>query len=78
MPYDDGRNSARARSAHIRTSHDHEATQLEEMRRRSASLEPHQGRVSLLTRLSVAFGRSLRRPADANEAEAIASAGHVE
>lgn len=76
MPYDDGRYSARARSARIRASHDYEATQLEAMRRRSA-LESRPGRASLVTRLSAAFtwprGRS-----DAKETDAIASAGHVE
>ena len=78
MPYGDEGNGARARSARIRTSHDYEATQLEEMRRRSAPLELHAGRSSLLTRLSAAFGRMPGRRADIKEAEAIAGPGHVE
>jgi hypothetical protein len=78
MPYDDGRNGARARSARIRTSHDYEATQLEEMRSRSAALEPRPARVVLRTRLSVLFGGRRGRRVDAKEAEAIGSVGHVE
>ena len=78
MPYDAGGNGARARSARIRTSHDYEATQLEEMRRRSVPLEPRPRRHSLLTRLSGAFGHMSRRSADVKETEAIASTGHVE
>ena len=77
MPYDDGRNSTRARSARIRASHDYEATQLEEMRRRSAAREPRPGRASLLTRLSAAFARP-RDCSDAKGTDAIVSAGHVE
>jgi hypothetical protein len=78
MPYDDGRNGARARSARIRTGHDYEATQLEEMRRRTATLEQRPERVLLWTRLSVLFGRKPGHRADVGEAEAIASAAHAE
>jgi hypothetical protein len=78
MPYDDGRNSARARSARIRTGHDYEATQLEEMRRRTATLEQRPERVLLRTRLAELFGRKPGRRADVREAEAIASASHVD
>jgi hypothetical protein len=78
MPYDAGGNGARARSARIRTSHDYEATQLEEMRRRSVPLEPRPRRGSLVTRLAAPFGHMPRRRADVEETEAIASAGHVE
>ena len=58
MPYDDGRNSARARSARIRTSHDYEGTQLEEMRRRTRELGEPEPR--LLARLAAAIGRVRR------------------
>jgi hypothetical protein len=53
MPYDDGRNSARARSARIRASHDYEGTQLEEMRRRTRELGEPEPR--LLARLAAAI-----------------------
>jgi hypothetical protein len=78
MPFDDGRNSARARSARIRAEHDYEANELDAMQRRSAALEGRPGRVSLLTRLSGVFGGVRGRPADANEAKVIAEAAHVE
>jgi hypothetical protein len=78
MPYDDGRNSARARSARIRSSHDYDGTQLEEMRLRTAALEPRPRPVSLLTGLSAAFARRLRRRADASETDVLVSASHVE
>jgi len=77
MPYDDGRNGARARSARIRSSHDYEATQLEAMRRRTASPEARPARVPLVARLSAVFAR--RRPvAELAEPDAMASAGHAE
>jgi len=78
MPYDDGRNSARARSARIRSSHDDEGTHLEEMRLRTVALEGRARRVSLLTGLSSAFGRRLRRRADVAETDVLVSASHVE
>ena len=78
MPYDDGRNSARARSARIRSSHDDEGTQLEEMRLRTVALEGRPRRSSLLTDLSAAFARRLRRRSDASEADVLVSASHVE
>jgi hypothetical protein len=74
MPYDDGRNSARARSARIRASHDYEATQLEEMRRRSAAIESCPG---LLRRLSAVFARP-HRGVDVAETDAVASTAHAE
>ena len=77
MPYDDGRNGARARSARIRASHDYEATQLEEMRRRSESLEPRPARVPLLTRLSAVFARP-HPGVDAGETDVVARARHAE
>jgi hypothetical protein len=78
MPYDAGGNGARARSARIRTSHDYEATQLEEMRRRSEARETLPGRASLLTRLTRVFGGTDRHPAAVTDPDAIASAAHVE
>ena len=76
MPYDDGRNSARARSARIRASHDHEGTQLEEMRRRTRELGEPEPR--LLARLAAAVGRVRRADSSgqvlAGESE-IASGG---
>jgi hypothetical protein len=45
MYREDGSNGARARSARIRASHDGEATQLDSMRRRSATLDATTGRV---------------------------------
>jgi hypothetical protein len=75
MPYDDGSNSARARSAQIRASHDYEATHLEEMRRRSASPAPRRTRAPLLTRLSAVIAR---RHADAGELDVTARPSHAE
>ena len=69
MPYDDGRNSARARSARIRASHDHEGTQLEEMRRRTRELGDPEPR--LLARLAAAIGRVRR--ADPSSGQVIAA-----
>ena len=77
MPYDEGRNSTRARSARIRASHDYEATQLEEMRRRSAAPDVRPARAPLLTRLSAVFLRA-RGASDAKQPDAIVRAGHVE
>jgi hypothetical protein len=59
MPYDDGRNSGRARSARIRASHDYEATQLDSMRRRTREEAEPEPRGRLVARLATAF-RSLR------------------
>jgi hypothetical protein len=78
MPYDDGRNGARARAARIRTGHDYEATELEEMRRRTETLEQRPPRALLRTRLSLLFGRKPGPRADFGEAEGIASSAHVE
>jgi hypothetical protein len=78
MPFDDGSNSARARSARIRAEHDYEANELEAMQRRSAAFEARPRRVSLLTRISDVFGGMRGRPADAGDAAVIAEAAHVE
>jgi hypothetical protein len=82
MRYDDGRNSARARSARIRASHDYEATLLEEMRRRTLQGGEPEFRRSLATRLTSAFGRlrgsnpgPAHVPAAENEVETTALAG---
>jgi hypothetical protein len=77
MPYDAGGNGARARSARIRTSHDYEATHLEEMRRRSVRVAPQPERGSILSRLSAPFRRVPPRNAEVGATEAIASVGHV-
>ena len=53
----DGSNSARARSARIRASHDYEATELDTMRRHGAARELQQ-RPSFVTRLSLLVGRA--------------------
>ena len=55
----DGSNSARARSARIRTAHDYEATQLDTMRRNAAAL-PEPSRVPLAARIASAFRRAPR------------------
>ena len=55
----DGSNSARARSARIRTAHDYEATQLDTMRRNAATL-PEPSRVPLAARIASAFRRAPR------------------
>jgi hypothetical protein len=77
MPYDDGRNSARARSARIRASHEYEATHLEEMRRRATPIESRPDRASLLGRLRAVFARP-HPNVDVAETDAIASAAHAE
>jgi hypothetical protein len=56
----DGSNSARARSAHIRSSHDYESNQLDSMRRRTAELGAQEPRVSFVARLVSSFGRRSR------------------
>jgi hypothetical protein len=53
----DGSDSARARSARIRSSHDDEATQLDAMRRRTQETPEPVDRIRLMTRL----GRVVRR-----------------
>lgn len=53
----DGSNSARARSARIRASHDYEATELDTMRRNGAARGLQQ-RASFVTRLSLLVGRA--------------------
>ena len=63
----DGSNSARARSARIRASHDYEATQLDTMRRNGAARELQQ-RPSFVTRLSLLVGRARGLGADAAQA----------
>jgi hypothetical protein len=55
----DGSNSARARSARIRTAHDYEATQLDTMRRNAAA-RPEPSRVTLAARIASAFRRAPR------------------
>jgi hypothetical protein len=61
----DGANSARARSARIRSAHDGEADQLETMRRNAMALrERRRARVSLVSRLASALGRSRRLDVD--------------
>jgi hypothetical protein len=54
----DGSNSARARSARIRTTHDYEATELDSMRRAGELARQQPARVSLVARVAAAFGRS--------------------
>jgi hypothetical protein len=78
MPYDAGGNGARARSARIRTSHDYESTQLEEMRRRSVRVTPQPERGSILSRLSAPFRRMPDGTAEVEATEAIASVGHAD
>jgi hypothetical protein len=56
----DGSNSARARSARIRTAHDYEATELDSMRRAGELARQQSQRVSLMARVAAAFGRSSR------------------
>jgi hypothetical protein len=55
----DGSNSARARSARIRSAHDYEATQLDTMRRNPVVRE-EPSRVPLTARIASAFGRAPR------------------
>ena len=71
MPYDDGRNGARARSARIRASHDYEATQLDSMRR--GTQESAQPEARLLTRLTAAFGRVSRSSGEPARVQAVES-----
>ena len=78
MPYDDGRNSARARSARIRASHDYEATHLEEMRRRTREGAQPATRIALMARVASAFSVLHPKPATQvpvaqNEIEAAAT-----
>jgi hypothetical protein len=57
----DGSNSARARSARIRASHDDEATLLESMRRNGRTRDLHRRpRASLATRLASLVRRGRR------------------
>ena len=67
MPYDDGRNSARARSARIRASHDYEGTQLEEMRLRTREIGEPEPR--LLARIAAVFGHV--RTSDSSSAQVV-------
>ena len=53
----DGSNSARARSARIRTAHDYEATELDSMRRAGEVARQQPQRVSLMARVAAAFRR---------------------
>jgi hypothetical protein len=73
----DGSDSARARSARIRSSHDYEATQLEAMARRTQEAAEPVDRVRLMARLGSAI-RRLRRSSPVlpvqSEVEAGASA----
>jgi hypothetical protein len=54
----DGSNSARARSARIRTTHDYEATELDSMRRAGELARQQPPRASLRARVAGIFGRS--------------------
>jgi hypothetical protein len=56
----DGSGSARARSARIRTAHDHEATELDSMRRAGELARQQPPRASLMARVAAVFGRSTR------------------
>ena len=58
--YRDGSDSARARSARIRASHDYEATELESMRQRTLAGDRLEARASRIAHLGAALGR-LRR-----------------
>jgi hypothetical protein len=58
----DGSNSARARSARIRTEHDYEATQLESMRRRTSELGERAERVHWWRAAAASLARMARRP----------------
>lgn len=71
----DGSNGARARSARIRSSHDHEATKLDSMRRNAAARDAQPARASLLVRMASIFGRQRTwNPTADAEGESIASA----
>jgi hypothetical protein len=62
--YDGGQNGARARSSRIRSAHDHEATTLDSMRRRSQALQeqPTRSRWQLVrVVLTLGRGRARRR-----------------
>jgi hypothetical protein len=48
--FDDGRNGSRARSARIRSAHDHEATALETMRRRAPGEPKQRARIARIVR----------------------------
>jgi hypothetical protein len=69
--HQDGSNSARARSARIRTAHDGEANELESMRRRAAASELRvPSHVSLVARL-----RTFLRGARTTGAESLLVSG---
>jgi hypothetical protein len=53
----DGSNSARARSARIRATHDDEATRLDSMRRNGEELRSHPSRMA---RVAAVLGRARR------------------
>jgi hypothetical protein len=79
----DGSNSARARSARIRTAHDDEATRLDSMHRRASSVpRQRRSRVALIDRLSSFLLRARVRQAESpleastrDEVDAIADSG---
>ena len=78
----DGSDSARARSARIRASHDYEATQLESMRRNTVELAQPKPHGLFLTRVAsaVAHVRGTRPSAEravSAESEIEAPAGVV-
>jgi hypothetical protein len=78
----DGSNSARARSARIRTEHDDEATQLESMRRRTSTLGERDERVgwwragaATLARVARRAGTRRLRDASAREPDEVTVGG---
>jgi hypothetical protein len=58
--YRDGSDSARARSARIRASHDYEATELESMRQRTLAGDRPEARVPRIAHLGATLRRLLR------------------
>jgi hypothetical protein len=62
MDRHDGSNSARARSARIRTQHDDEATHIESMQRRTNALAERAEHVSWWRAGAASLARMVRRP----------------
>jgi hypothetical protein len=73
----DGSNSARARSARIRTSHEYEATELDTMRRHGAARELQQ-RPSFVMRLSSLVARARGRGLGVDSVPALDTEGERE
>ena len=80
--HQDGRNSARPRSARLRASHDYGATELESMRRRAGDIGEQAPRTSAAARVAAALRRLARSstgqerpPAAGTQAGMSASAG---